>query len=182
MSISTALDRLRAFSPAAKAGIVAGGYVAAFLIATGVVWIYVSQTMGPDRDASSGMYAFGDAMLFLVMFSAAAVIPTGAGLYFLRPYRPFWIALSGAALIIAATGVAAIVTYFATRSAEQHSVLHLWGAFAVLRLLVAPIFAGGFFGAGILAPGGRWRPILFIASAIEAAIFACMVLAWVVAS
>lgn len=173
------MRRFETLAPATKVAAVAGGYVVAFLIASFAVWIHVSLTSGPDQDASSGMYAFGDSLLFLAAFSIAAVAPTGGALYFLRPYRRFWIALAVAALVIAATAIAAILVYLGGRTAAPNSALHMWGAFAVLRLLVAPIFAGAFFGAGLLGPDGRWRPLLFIASAIEAAVFAGTVLAWV---
>lgn len=173
------MRRFETLAPTTKLAAVAGGYVVAFLIAACAVWIHVSLTSGPDRDASSGMYAFGDSLLFLAVFSVAAVVPTGGALYFLRPYRRFWIALAVAAFVIAATAIAAIVAFLAGRTATPNSVLHMWGAYAVLRLLVAPIFAGGFFGAGLLAPSGGWRPLLFVASAIEAAVFACTVFAWV---
>jgi hypothetical protein len=40
------------------------------------------------------MYAFGDGLLFIAVFSAVALFPTGLALYFLQPCRWFWVVLS----------------------------------------------------------------------------------------
>jgi len=71
----------------AKLGLVIGGYVAACLIASGVVYVWVLFTQGPIAQASSGMYAFGDLLLFIVIFGVLALIPTGLAVYFL--FRKF---------------------------------------------------------------------------------------------
>ena len=89
----------------------AGGYVLALLVAWAIVTTYIALTDGPDRQASGGMYAFGDSLLFLALFGVAAVPATGAALYFVRPFHAFWRALSVAALAITATGVAAVGVY-----------------------------------------------------------------------
>jgi hypothetical protein len=47
------------------------------------------------------LFAFGDDLLFLGVFGVAAVVPSGAALFFLRPYRTFWLGLSVAALVVA---------------------------------------------------------------------------------
>jgi hypothetical protein len=46
-----------------KVGLVAAGYVGAFVVASLVVMLYVALTSGPDRQGAQGMYAFGDSML-----------------------------------------------------------------------------------------------------------------------
>ena len=51
--------------PFVKIAVVAGGYLAAFLMASAVVAIHFATTSGPNAQASSGMYAFGDALLFV---------------------------------------------------------------------------------------------------------------------
>jgi hypothetical protein len=71
----------------AKLGLVIGGYVAACLIASGVVYVWELFTQGPIAQASSGMYAFGDLLLFIGIFGVLALIPTGLALYFL--FRKF---------------------------------------------------------------------------------------------
>jgi hypothetical protein len=148
-----------------KVGLVAVGYVGAVLVASAIVAIYVASTSGPDRQRYAVMYDFGDTLLFLAVFGVAAVPPTGATLFFLRSYRPIWRALSVAALAIAATGLAA-------------SILRSWSALAVLRILVAPLFALAFFLSGLFAPNRSSRIALFVATLIEAAIFAYVALIW----
>lgn len=66
--------------PFLKSGVVAVGYIAAFLIASAAVGVRLANTSGPDAQASSGMYAFGDALLFVAVFGVAALVPTGAAL------------------------------------------------------------------------------------------------------
>ncbi len=94
-----------------KVGAVVGGYVAAFLVASAAVGIRLANTSGPDTQASSGMYAAGDALLFAAVFGVAALVPTGAALFFLRPYRRFWTVLSTFSLGVAVTGLAAVALF-----------------------------------------------------------------------
>lgn len=68
-------------------GLVIGGYVAACLIAVGVVYIYEWFTQDAAAQASSGMYAFGDLILFVGVLGFLALFPTGLALYFL--FRKF---------------------------------------------------------------------------------------------
>jgi hypothetical protein len=67
----------------AKLGLVIGGYAVACLIASGVVYVWELFTQGPIAQASSGMYAFGDLLLFIGIFGVLALIPTGLAVYFL---------------------------------------------------------------------------------------------------
>ena len=162
----------------AKVGLIAGGYVGAFFVAAAVVAIYVASTSGPDRQTYGAMYAFGDSLLFLAVFGVAAVPPTGAALFFLRSYRSFWLALSVAALAIAATGLAAFIDYVAAQSADAGSILHSWSAVASLRILVAPLFALAFVLSGLFAPDRFSRIALLVAGLIEAAVFVYVALLW----
>ncbi len=71
-----------------KLGLVIAGYVAACLLASGVVYVYQLLTDNAVTQASSGMYAFSDLLLFLAMFGILALFPTGLALYFLfRAFR-----------------------------------------------------------------------------------------------
>lgn len=164
--------------PAVKVSLVVAGYVVAFLIAFAVVAVYVAATSGPDRQASAGMFAFGDSLLFLGVFGVAAVPAIGASLFFLRPYRSFWLALSVAALAIAATGVAAVVDYVAARTAEASSIVHAWSALAVLRILAAPLLTLAFFLSVLFAPNRSSRIALLVATVVEATVFAYVALIW----
>ena len=163
---------------AIKIGLVVAGYAGAFLIAAAVVAIYVASTSGPDRHLYGAMYDFGDSLLFLAAFGAAAVLPTGAALFFLRPYRSFWRVISVAALAVAATGLAALVAYLAGRTADPGSGLQAWSTVSVLRVFAAPLFALIFFLSGLFAPIRTVRITLFAATSIEAAVFACVALIW----
>jgi len=157
--------------PFLKVAVVAGGYVAAFLIATAVVAIRIASTSGPDAQASSGMYAAGDAFLFAAVFGVCALGPTGAALFFLRPYRRFWSALSVLGLAVAVTGVTAAILFAAGRYATA-SPLATWAAFSVLRILVAPLLALTFLVCTIFSPYRSPRVALFAAAVTEGAVSA----------
>jgi len=163
---------------AGKVGLVATGYVGAFLVASAIVAIYIASTSGPDRQTYGAMYAFGDDLLFLGVFAVAAVPPTGATLFFLRSYRTFWRVLSIMALSVAATGLAAFIAYMAARTANAGSILHGWSGPASLRILVAPPLALAFFLSSLFAPNRRFRIALFLATLIEVAAFAYVALTW----
>ena len=164
--------------PLVKAAVVAGGYVAAFAIASAVVAVRIATTSGPDAQASSGMYAFGDALLFAAVFGACALVPTGAALFFLRPNRAFWMALCAAALAIAATALAAFIAHVLAKAAGTSSMLYAWSSLAGLRILVAPLFALAFFLSGLFAPNRASRITLFGVTVIEAGVFAYAALVW----
>jgi hypothetical protein len=160
-------------TPRIKVISVLGGYVAAFLIAWALVAIYIATTSGADRQAYAATYDFGDSLLFFAVFGVAAVPATAAGLFFLRPYRSFWLALSVVALAVALTGVAACIEFLAARTAfRAGSILSPWSALAMLRVLVAPLFALAFLLSGLFAPNRSARIALFVATVSEAAIFA----------
>ena len=164
--------------PVARVGLVLGGYVVAFVVASALVAVYVAATSGPDRQAAGGMYGFGDDLLFLAVFGIAAVPASAAALLFLKPYRVFWRALSVAALGIAATSLAALIGYVAARTADAPSLLHTWSGLAALRILVAPLFALGFLLSGLLAPNRSSRFALLVATVVEVAAFAYVAFIW----
>ena len=66
-----------------KIGLVICGYIIACLVASGVVYIYQRLTQGPAAQASAGMYAFGDLLLFAGACGALAIFPTALAIYFL---------------------------------------------------------------------------------------------------
>ena len=67
----------------AKLGLVISGYILACLIASGIVYVYELFTQNAAAQASAGMYAFGDFILFVGLFGFLALFPTGVALYFL---------------------------------------------------------------------------------------------------
>ena len=167
-------------TPLRRIALVAVGYVGALLIASVVVAIRVAATSGPDAQASSGMYAFGDAYLFIAVFGVLALVPTGAALYFLRPYRPVWIALSSVGVCVAITGVAAAVLFALGRDAAAPSTLAAWASFSVLRILLAPILAPAFLVVALFTPYRFPRLALLAATAMELAVVAFAGVVWFV--
>ena len=156
----------------AKAGLVAAGYAGAGAVAFAVVAIYVAFTSGPDRAASSGMYAFGDSLLFLAVFGLAAIPASGAAFYFLRPHRAFWRAFAAASLAIAATGLVALADYLSARGIDAAPLLGVWSPLSVLRILVAPLFGLTFFLSAVFAPRSALRLTLLGTTAVEGVVFA----------
>ena len=76
-------------SSLAKVGLVIGGYVAACLVASGVVYVWQLSTQNAAAQASAGMYAGGDFLLFIGVCGTLALIPTGLAAYFLfRKFLP----------------------------------------------------------------------------------------------
>jgi hypothetical protein len=163
-----------------RIGTVAVGYVGAFLVASMAVAIRVANTSGPDAQAASGMYAFGDSYLFVAVFGLLALLPTGAALYFLRPYRRVWTVLSALALSIAITGVLAAVLFALGRREVAPSTLGEWGGFSVLRILLAPIFAPAFLVVALFAPHRSPRFALLTATVMELTVVAFAGVVWFV--
>ena len=137
--------------PHQKVAWVLGGYLACFLLAYGATAAYVACTAGPDRQASAGMYAFGDGMLFFGIFGVSSLVPTAMALFFLRPYRPFWTFLSGASLAFAALGVGSIVLFYAGKGAPR-TPLGMAAAYAVLVILASPLLALAFAVCAVFSP------------------------------
>lgn len=164
-----------------KTGLVLAGYAAAVLAAMAAVAVRLSNTQGPDADASAGMYAFGDGLLFLAVFGAVSLVPTGMALYFLRPYRWFWVALSVAAMVLAATGVAAGVVLLFTANEPLGSPWQYWAALAFLRMLPGPLLATSFLLGAAIAPRGWWRWALLAATALEGMVLFCAFVQWLLA-
>jgi hypothetical protein len=163
--------------PSLKVGLVVAGYVAALLVASAAVGVRLASTSGPDAQAASGMYAFGDLVLFVAVFGVAALVPTGAALFFLRPYRPFWTVLAAFGLGVAVTGVTAVGVYFIGRQATA-SPIATWAGLAVLRILVAPLLALTGVVCAVFSPYRFPRWAFLGATAVEAAVSAYAGFAW----
>ena len=94
---------LNTMKPRVKVGVVVAGYVIAVAVAAAAAACRLIAIGGPSSPSYSGMNAFGDSLLFLAVFGVAAVPPTGAALFFLRPYPAFWRGYSVVALAFALT-------------------------------------------------------------------------------
>lgn len=66
-----------------KVAIVVGGYLIAFVMAAAAVALHAALTSQSAAQASAGMAAFGDLVLFVAVFGAVALAPTGAAIFFL---------------------------------------------------------------------------------------------------
>jgi len=165
--------------PWLKVAVVVGGYVAAVMLASAVVAVRVANTSGPDAQASSGMYAAGDAMLFVAVFGVCALVPTAAALFFLRPYRRFWTVLAALGLAVACTGVtAAILDAIGRHVTRSH--LPGWADLSVLRILVAPVLTLTLVACAALSPYRSQRLVLLAATVMEAAVSAYGGVVWFV--
>jgi hypothetical protein len=151
-----------------KTGIVLAGYATALLAACAAVAVRLNHTQGPDAQASSGMYAFGDSILFMFVFGVVALFPTGLALYFLRLFRPFWTAISIISLALAVTGIAAASVIAFASSWPLHEPRWVIAEFlAVLLMFAAPLLAAAFILSAFIAPTQRSRWALLGAAAIE---------------
>ncbi|HEV2719190.1 MAG TPA: hypothetical protein VG323_04160 [Thermoanaerobaculia bacterium] len=159
----------------AKALTVVAAYAGALAVAAAVVGIHVALTLGPDRDLYGVMYDFGDIVLFVTAFAAAAIPATALMLLFLRRHRRLWQALSIAAIVVAATGVMAFADYLLRGT---NAVLMEWSALAVLRILAAPALALLFLTTAFVAPNRSTRIVFFATTATEAAGFASVLMQW----
>lgn len=158
--------------------IVIGGFVAALLVAGGVLALYVALTETPERAASSAMYAFGDSLLFLGVFAVAAIPASVALLVFSRPYRWFWTIASSAAVTIAVIAVAGLATFWRAAPASP-TPLDRWLVLANASVLIAPVFVLAFGTAGLFAPNRSSRLSLFVSAAVEVVVFGVMAARWV---
>lgn len=165
--------------PSLKVALVAGGYIAALLMASVAVGLRMATTSGPDAQASSGMYAFGDALLFVSVFGVCTLVPTGGALFFLRPYRHFWTALSALGLAVAVTGIAAAILFTVGRHAPP-SLLATWAGISVLRILVAPLLVPAFLVCALFSPHRPPRLAFLAAAAMEATVSAYGAAVWFV--
>lgn len=163
-------------SGVAKSALVLAGYLVAFGLAFAVVAAYVAATDSPDAQASSGMHAFGESLLFLAVFGLAAIPATMAALFFLRPYRTFWRVAAVLALGITATVVIALIAYLFPGSTG--AAPGIWSSLALLRILLAPLCVIGFFLSGLFAPIRACRLAFLGAAGIETVAFVWFVFAW----
>lgn len=118
------------------------------------------------------MYAFGDSYLFIAVFGVLALVPTGAALYWLRPYHRFWVVLSVLGLSVAITGAAAATVFALGRHAEAPAMLATWAGFSVLRILLAPVLAPAFLVGAFFTPYRSPRIAFLAATVVELAVVA----------
>ncbi|MGA2605375.1 MAG: hypothetical protein ABSG14_14230 [Verrucomicrobiia bacterium] len=133
-----------------KLGLVLAGYAAALLVTCAAFYVR-GLLMRPDTSqASAGMQAFADLILFVGMFGFLSLAPTALALYFLRSHVRFWTLFSILCLAFAFTGPVAAVL-----------IKPSWGAmeiFKIPRILGAPLLCLAFLISAIIAPPCGCRP------------------------
>jgi hypothetical protein len=169
----------RSWKPLLKVLSVLAGYSLALLVACAAVYVRQLNMQGTDAEADSGMCAWGDTMLFFAVFGGAALLPTGLGLYFLRPLRMFWNILAIAALALAATGPVCAVGFEALRHMSNPPVgLRSFADLGIFRSFASPLLAFGFVLCACLAPTRFSRWVLLGATVVESLAAAYAVFHW----
>ena len=162
---------MKPLRPAAKLSIVSLGVIAAFAVAFVAVVVREHLTDSPEAQASSGMYAAGDAMLGIAVFSLLAVAPMALALCWLRDVAWFWVALAWSALIFALTGVGALGLNIAATQPPDGWMFLL----SILRIGIMPLTAIALLTCAIFAPMPRHRWMLAAACMLDGGIFAGIV-------
>ena len=156
--------------------LVIGGYLVALLAAIVVTHARVQATSGPEWQGYSGMLAFGDSVLFLGVFSVAAIPASCGALMLLRPVDRFWRAAATTAVLVSATAVLALLLYLTLATRGTSSGLGPWFAWAPLRLLLSPLFAGASLLTLLFTPARSQRRAFLAAALLEAGAFAAAAL------
>lgn len=160
---------------------IASGYLLAAILATAGVWLYHSLATLDPAEASGGMAAFGDLVLFMALFSLAALLPTAKILRLLRGCQAFWTGWSSLSLLVTATGVfmSALILAPGLVRAGAFPTLYM---LAPLRVLIAAPLAMIFTLSALVAPGVRARWVLLICTGIELIGFTAVILKWFLGS
>ena len=157
--------------PWAKVGIVCLGLAAAFFLACLAAFLRELAMQGPDVQAASGLYAFGDLLFGLAVFGLLALVPIGLALYWLRPVTRFWSVLAGAAVLSALSGVLALAA-----NMWLHDDTSGWIFLAEARVGLMPLNALMLVTCALFAPKFRHRWLLLSAAFSDGAIFTGVVL------
>lgn len=163
----TLLGAMKTPGPAAKVGIVVLGLIVAFAIAWVAVYFRERATQGPATQASSGMYAEGDAMLGVAVFGVLALIPLALAMFWLRPVAWFWSALVRFALFFAASGIFAVII-----SAAMKTSRNSWLFLAHARIGIMPLTALALLACACFAPKPRDRWTLLATGVCDGVLFA----------
>lgn len=119
------------------------------------------------------------AALFVSVFGILALVPTGLGLYFLRPVRLFWAIFAIGALAVAGTGlVCAGALELVRHLPDAPGFLQLGSALGVMRVFGAPLLVLAFLLCSCLAPTRFSRWALAGATAVEGLTAAYAIVNW----
>jgi hypothetical protein len=159
-------------------GVGIGGYAVASFVASAAVSVRLLHPQHAQAQASAGMLAFGDLLLFVFVFGAVALFLTGLALYFLRPLGKFWTVFSGGSLALAGTGLGAALVIAQASTPPANSFGGALAGIGVLRMLPAPLLAIGFALSTFIAPNRRSRRTSLAATLIEGAVGAYAFVHW----
>ena len=153
-----------------KIGIVIVGYILAGAVASASTYIQELATRGTDAQASQGMFAFGQSILFMLVFGGLALIPTVLAFYFLRSSEKFWNGFAVLCLGFSITGIIIVIAnalmnenilHIAESSADVISLFGVLGAFG------GPILIIGYLVLAVIAPSRRPRILLLASVGLE---------------
>jgi hypothetical protein len=162
-----AYERIQGMQRLHKLGLILAGYGVSLLLTYAAFSVWPRYN-GPD--ASGGMQAFGDFLLFAGLFGLFSLVATVAALLLLCPSEKFWTGFSTMSLAVAATGPLAAIMM--GRPWVSPWAVLVWGFFGLMRLLGTPLLALGFLICTFLASIKRARIFLFVAALMEAAVAA----------
>lgn len=163
---------------ARQAGLVIGGYVAAFGGAALAGWAYDVRVSSLPYDTSGGMYAGGQLLQELGVFLLVALLPTLYALWLLRRNAGFWNTVAAASLAFAVGGLCAVLTPLVTGSPGRSAALAVVELLALSQFLGMPLWFGAFALFAVLAPTRPARRMLVGAIGTELAIGVLAVVHW----
>ena len=118
--------------------LIAGGYAAAWAAGALAVWWHDRSLSATDRQAMSGMLAFGDTVLLFAVAAPLAILPTLFLFSQLRNARRFWRVHATGSLLLSLTGVIEAFLFLAPIR-FSNSILASLSSFSPIRVLAAPI-------------------------------------------
>jgi len=142
------------------------GFAASIVVAASVVWLRALVFPLPQVEASGGMAAFGDFLLFGGVFSLFAIIPTIRLLRTLEGCPSFWKTWSSIAMLITATGLIAGIAYLAPSNTHSQQ-LQMINVLSPLRLLGAVPLAIGFILSALHTPQSTTKKIFLGCAGME---------------
>jgi len=165
----------RLLRPLGEIALVVVGYALAFEVARAALHRAEARSATAlDAQASPGMYAFAEIVMFLGVLFAAGALPTGAAFFFLlrraRPDGWLWRALSAVAIPLACTGLASCLG-----CAIDPRIFGPFMLLALARGALSPPLVCALVAAAFAAPDPRARRRIVVAAAVEGAASAYVV-------
>lgn len=168
-SMSLSLDKLP-IRPGSPAWFILGYLAAALLAGLGVL---LEAAPLDQQQASAGMTAFADSLMFLATFSIIALPISGIGFWQNRSLPAFWRWLSWLALGLGLT--APLTSLVALAGLQAHAD---WALLPMLRLLLSPLLMLNALLAVCFAPGRGLRAALLAAAGLELLGIVVFIRAW----